>query len=211
MTDKEACSFMEHQGQFGHYKVGLELYLRYGRPFIKHLTKKYSCKIFLDLKLHDIPQTVSGAIQSLESLDIHFLSLHLSGGKEMATQAILARNNHCPQVQLLGVAHLSSLEKSELAQIFGPGGYSSSDLAQKADLWGLDGLVCSPWELDALKKVNILKVCPGIRFLGDALDDQKRVSDPKSAFEKGADYLVMGRSLTRADDLSQRIECLANL
>ena len=211
MTDREAYHFLERQTPFTHYKIGLELYLRYGRPFVEHLTKKYPHKIFLDLKLHDIPQTVGRAIRSLEGLDIHFLTLHLSGGEEMAKQAVLARNDHCPQVKLLGVGYLTSLKESELPEIFGPGKYAPATLAQKAGAWGLDGLVCSPWELDALKEVSALKVCPGIRFLGDPLDDQKRVADPKKAFDKGADYLVMGRSLTRADNLSQRIEQLANL
>ena len=211
MTDQEAYSFLECQNQLTHYKIGLELYLRYGRPFIEYLTKKYPFKIFLDLKLHDIPQTVGRSIRSLEGLNIHFLTLHLSGGKEMAKQAIRARNEYCPQVKLLGVGYLTSLKESELPEIFGPGKYCPASLAQKAELWGLDGLICSPWELDALKEVKVLKVCPGIRFFGDPLDDQSRVADPKEAFDKGADYIVMGRSLTRTNDLFQRIEKLASL
>lgn len=211
MTDRQACHFIEQQTQLAHYKIGLELYLRYGRPLVEHLIKVYDCKIFLDLKLHDIPHTVDRALQSLAGLDIHFLTLHLSGGEAMVRQAVQTRNDYFPQLKLLGVAYLTSLQQPELPKIFGPGKYPVAALAEKADQWGLDGLVCSPLDLKLLSGIKAFKVCPGIRFPEDTADDQKRVVAPQQAFALGADYLVIGRSLTQADDLVKRIEQLACL
>ena len=203
MSDREVCAFIEGTPQLTHYKVGLELYLRYGRPLVEHLVSEYGIKIFLDLKLHDIPNTVERALHSLSGLDIHFLTLHLAGGEAMARGAVRVAKNSFAQLKLLGVSSLTSLEWDE--------GPSVSALASKVDLWGLHGLVCAAQDLEKLAESKALKICPGIRFPGDAPGDQKRVATPEQALAWGADYLVIGRSLTQSDDLKGRLEQLAHL
>ena len=213
MTDREACTFVERHPEFTHYKVGLELYLRYGRPLIQHLLTAYHIQLFLDLKLHDIPETVAKAMQSLTGLDLHFLTLHLAGGEAMAKRAVQVARDHFPHLQLLGVSYLTSLSEKERPQIFGPGEFAITTLAAKADQWGVGGLVCAATDLPQLQAIQSLKVCPGIRFAKyeDAPDDHKRVATPQTALREGADYLVLGRSLTQCLDLPNRINYLRQI
>jgi orotidine-5'-phosphate decarboxylase len=197
-------------------KIGLELFVKHGPDLVHRIHNEYKKKIFLDLKLHDIPVTVAKAISSLKGLPIDFLTVHLSGGEAMLKAAIAEARVSIPDCRLLGVSFLTSLEASDLEELFG---IEDSDeaflrLFKVASNSGIDGVVSSPLEVSLLKKhfPNLLSVTPGIRFK-DEIDsnvtqDQKRVMDPEQAFDEGADYLVMGRSLTKTDRFIERIESL---
>lgn len=199
-------------------KIGLEQYLAHGKDLIRDIYEKYDKRIFLDLKLHDIPNTVAKALGSLSSLPVEFITVHLTGGEQMLKAAQVVRNEKMDHVNILGVSYLTSLDESDLASMWGitEPAKAFSNLFNLALKTGTQGIVSSAHELDIVKECewqagkSLIKVCPGIRFKDEiedgATSDQKRVLDPESAFKKGANYLVMGRSLTQAKDLSQRIE-----
>lgn len=197
-------------------KIGLELFVKHGPDLVHRIHNEYKKKIFLDLKLHDIPVTVAKAISSLKGLPIDFLTVHLSGGEAMLKAAVAEARVSIPDCKLLGVSFLTSLEASDLEELFG---IEDSDKAflrlfKVASNSGIDGVVSSPLEVSLLKKhfPNLLSVTPGIRFRDEidskVVQDQKRVMDPAEAFDEGSDYLVMGRSLTKTDRFSERIESL---
>lgn len=203
-------------------KIGLELFLAEGQHLVKEIHEKYNKRIFLDLKLHDIPNTVSKALSSLSQLPVEFITVHLSGGREMLKACQEIRNAKMSHVNILGVSYLTSLSPENFSENFD---YQSSDITgafERLFRLAIDtstqGVVCSPQELSLLAKIkkekngNIMSVCPGIRFQDEIdagqLGDQKRVLSPKKAFSLGADYLVMGRSLTQANDLMARVEQL---
>ena len=198
-------------------KIGLELFLKYGRELVIKINSQYNMKIFLDLKLHDIPVTVEKAIASLEGLPIDFLTVHLSGGTAMLEAAVKSRNTHVPNCKILGVSFLTSLESDDLKQLFAIEDVESafSRLFKIAENSDIDGVVCSPHEVKLLKSNHkkLLAVTPGIRFFDEIensnVQDQKRVMDPKSALAVGSDFLVMGRSLTKAVNLSERLAYLS--
>lgn len=181
-------------------KIGLELFSAAGPAFIQEV-KKQGFKVFLDLKFFDIPNTVLGAVKSVLTLKIDMLTLHLLGGKEMVTQALRAKEIYPPCI-FLGVTLLTSLDKNSLVW---PEKRNLEevvlDLAQKGNTWKIDGIVCSPWEVETLKKhlPHLVFVTPGIR-LEKTSDDQKRVLSPKEASQKGSDFLVIGRPITRSKD-----------
>ena len=211
MNDVEACQFVAKHGCLTHCKVGLELFFRYGRQLVGHMAREYGRKIFLDVKIHDIPQTAERALRALEGLDIEFLSLHLSGGEAMVRRMVEVRDDYFPGLQLLGVTHLTSLARGEAAGDGGVTGNSVAAMAQRAGAWGVDGVICPATELKHLSSLNMLKVCPGIRFPGEDGHDQKQVMSPRDAFSAGADYLVMGRSLTQTRHIEQRMAELVEL
>ncbi len=198
-------------------KVGLEQYLAHGKSLITTIHDKYEKRIFLDLKLHDIPNTVAKALGTLSDLPVEFITVHLSGGRAMLEAVQKVRQEKMSHVNILGVSFLTSLDELDLSEMFL---IENSNLAFKA-LFNLaletktQGIVCSPFELPLIKdceKANdrvLTKVCPGIRFQdeisGGDIGDQKRVLSPHEAFDKGADFLVMGRSLTQAKDINGRI------
>ncbi len=197
-------------------KIGLELFLKYGPDFVKKIHDNYQKEIFLDLKLHDIPVTVSRAIHSLKNLPIKFLTLHLSGGEEMLKTAMTEARLSLPDCHILGVSFLTSLTAEDLKLMYG---INNSDeaflrLFNLANSSQIDGVVSSAHEVKLLKShfPNLKAVIPGIRFEDEInsknVQDQKRVATPKQAIELGADYLVMGRSLTKANNLKQRIDQL---
>lgn len=204
-------------GKYGSHfktiKIGLELFNRYGRKYIEDISKKYELEVFLDLKLHDIPSTVYKAIRSLEGLSIKFLTIHLSGGEEMIKNAMFARDNYLPNTKLLGVTLLTSLNDEDISTI-----YHSETEAAFSGLYNLakktriDGVVLSGHELSLARAIdhnyqhNTLKVCPGIRFEGDESVDQARVMAPKDAFHNGANYLVIGRSITENPKVLDNIQ-----
>lgn len=206
-------------------KMGLELFCKYGPNFVKDVSEKFDKKVFLDLKLHDIPNTVRKSIQSLEGLNVEFLTIHLSGGKEMIEAAISQAKISLPNTKLLGVSYLTSLSSNNFEQNWGfrqdqieTAFEKLFDLACETQI---HGIVCSPSELDiAIRSEEkyghkLIKVCPGIRFQ-DEIDqgntqDQVRVLSPEKAFHSGANFLVMGRSLTQSKDLSERYEQLKGL
>jgi orotidine-5'-phosphate decarboxylase len=207
------------QGRIKNIKIGLELFNKYGPGVVKEIYEKYGLNIFLDLKLHDIPNTVSKAVLSLKGLPIKFLTVHLSGGSKMLEETIKARDLSIPDCKILGVSVLTSLDEKDLKEIWNIESLESAleNLFKIAKQTNIDGVICSPKDLSILKELNsgLLAVTPGIRFIDEiannTISDQKRVLPPKDAFENGADYLVMGRSLTQANDLNQRIEQLEKL
>jgi orotidine-5'-phosphate decarboxylase len=203
-------------------KIGLEAYCRYGRSLIESLMKTYELKIFLDLKLHDIPNTVSKTISALKGLPIDFLTVHLTGGEQMLVAALDAQKKALPHTQLLGVSYLTSLDGHDFEQIWGideatiPKQFERLfNLAHRSKI---HGLVCSAQEAKTLRHFEVENslsplqlVCPGIRFEDEIkkntnLGDQKRVLSPQEAFSLDVDYLVMGRSLTQTKNLRQRLD-----
>ena len=185
-------------------KIGSISFNSIGRDIIS-----YSCEkgfdIFLDLKLHDIPNTVKKSIEGLSSLPISMLTIHTSGGKDMMMAAMEAVSG--TQIKVFGVTALTSLNNDDTNQIFQRTTAGQVDamlnLAQEA---GIDGVVCSPQELELVnKRENLLSITPGIR-LQDSNDDQKRVMTPKEAINLGADFLVIGRPITEAENISEALD-----
>ena len=184
-------------------KIGSVAFNSIGHKVIDYVAQK-GFDIFLDLKLHDIPNTVKKSIEGLSSLPIKMLTVHTSGGKEMMSAAMEAVSE--TDIKVFGVTALTSLSNEDSLAIFKR---TSSehvnamlDLAESA---GIDGVVCSPHELDLLRKrSSLLSITPGIR-LKDANDDQKRVMTPKEAKDLGADYLVIGRPITSSDNIGESL------
>lgn len=182
-------------------KVGYQLFYQVGPDWVaKRKEEGYS--IFLDLKLHDIPQTVASAVSVLQRLQVDFLTIHAAGGKAMMQAAKEEAKNSA--LKLLAVTQLTSTDQHMLnqeLQIAGTVEDSVLHLSQLAFQAGIDGVICSGQEVRKIKQVtspNFLAVTPGIRPLGSAKDDQKRVVTPAMAMAAGADYLVIGRPITRA-------------
>ena len=185
-------------------KIGSISFNSIGREIIS-----YSCEkgfdIFLDLKLHDIPNTVKKSIEGLTSLPISMLTIHTSGGKDMMMAAMEAVSG--TQIKVFGVTALTSLNNDDTNQIFQRTTAGQVDamlnLAQEA---GIHGVVCSPQELELVnKRENLLSITPGIR-LQDSNDDQKRVMTPKEAINLGADFLVIGRPITEAENIGEALD-----
>lgn len=196
--------------QIGIVKIGLEAFSKYGPSLITRMASNHQAKIFLDIKLHDIPTTVQMAIRSFKGLAIEFLTIHLGGGEAMLKAAMEEVKMSLPHTKILGVSFLTCLSAVDLKNIYG---IENSDEAFKrlfklaADA-KLDGVICSPLELKLLKQTapHLLAVTPGIRFSDEhSATDQKRVASPTEAFSMGADYIVIGRSLTQAANLDQRL------
>ena len=213
MNQEQIESFVEKQkNDIGFYKVGMQTFYRYGKDFFYHLHDKFNVQLFLDLKLHDIPNTVAGAIESLQGLPIKFLTLHLSGGVEMCKAAVEAKNKFLPNTKIIGVSLLTSLGQTQLNDIFSYTSTQQKDemiqrLSQIAKISECDGMVCSAHEASSLSPM--MTICPGIRFADEIseqkVQDQARVMTPRQAVEHGAHYLVIGRSLTKAKNITSRI------
>ncbi len=186
------------------FKVGYPLYLRGGNRFVLHL-KQQGFKVFLDLKLHDIPSVVAEAVSVAAALDVDLLTLHASGGIRMMRSAEEAKAGR-EKPGLLGVTVLTSLGEAEVREMFGSSG-SLRDMAVRLALRakgaGLHGVVCSGAEVRDIKRDcgrELKTVVPGIRLPEEARGDQVRVLTPQDAIRAGADYLVVGRPVTGADD-----------
>jgi orotidine-5'-phosphate decarboxylase len=202
-------------------KIGLELFCKHGPQVVLELFDKFQLPLFLDLKLHDIPQTVFNAIKSLEGLPLKFLTIHLAGGRDMLSMALKAQKEYLPHTELLGVSYLTSLKNSDFEEVWGKQEQEVTQLFEKAFSLakevGISGIVLSPHELDLIKNwendsKQFTKVTPGIRFTGEGSQDQNRVATPEWALEKGSSFLVLGRALTQSgDQLDKRIQHLANL
>jgi orotidine-5'-phosphate decarboxylase len=175
-------------------KVGLEAFTRFGPSFVRDLVAR-GFRVFLDLKFHDIPNTVAAACRAAADLGVWMINVHASGGFEMMQAARVALNElGDAKPYLIAVTVLTSLEASETEVI---------DLAKLSKEAGLDGVVCSALEVPGLKAVcgdNFLTVTPGIRLSGDSANDQKRVVTLLKARALGSDYAVIGRSITCAKD-----------
>jgi orotidine-5'-phosphate decarboxylase len=206
-TKREALALAEGLKEASVFKVGMELFTAEG-PALLEEARALGKKTFLDLKYHDIPNTVGGAVRSAARHNAHMLTLHASGGKEMMTAAVRAAEEESAKTRgakpiLLGVTILTSLKDDDLRRL----GYTHAvadqvvRLAILARQAGLDGVVCSPHEIEVIKREcgpDFLVVTPGIRPAWAAAQDQKRIMTPAEAMEKGADYLVIGRPVTRA-------------
>ena len=189
-------------------KIGSIAFNSIGPDLIFYAAEK-GFDIFLDLKLHDIPNTVKKSIQGLSSLPIKMLTVHTSGGIDMMKAAMEAVSG--TKIKVFGVTALTSLSDDETNEIFQRTSSEQVnamlDLAESA---GIDGIVCSPHELELVKKRDtLLSITPGIR-LQDSNDDQKRVMTPKEAINLGADYLVIGRPITQSDDILGTLEGIFN-
>ena len=191
------------------FKVGMELYYSLGEYALEYLSAKKK-DIFLDLKLHDIPTTVSKAIQSLMRFRIKIINVHALGGKNMLLAARSAITSS--DIKLIAVTHLTSLDESQIKKEIGINKsllQSTLDLAKLAYECKLDGVVCSAHEAAQIKKStsdDFICVTPGIRFSDDKNNDQKRVMTPANAIKNKSDYLVMGRSITQSSSIKESVK-----
>ena len=185
-------------------KVGLEMFTACGPDCVREVAD-LGFNVFLDLKLHDIPNTVAKAVESASKLPIRMLTLHTGGGREMMTWAAKAQQQHAPELLLLGVTVLTSMSAAELNGV----GVSASPADQVVRLGrlavasGLRGLVCSPLEIEPLRATlpaDVRLVTPGIRPRDAKADDQTRVMTPAEAAKTGASYIVVGRPIFKAPD-----------
>lgn len=196
------------------FKVGLELFVAAGPSVLEPILRR-GHKVFLDLKLHDIPNTVAGAVRSAASLGASMLTLHAAGGPAMLTAAreALAGTENAPE--LLAVTVLTSMDAAQVNAI----GLQHSP-AEQVDLLarmgleaGIRGFVCSPQEVGALRSLTGpegVLVIPGIRPAGGDVGDQKRIATPADALNSGASYLVVGRPITQAPDPAKAAEAILN-
>lgn len=206
-TREEAIALVDGLPETETFKVGLQMFSAYGPSLLADL-KNRNKKVFLDLKLHDIPNTVAGAVRMSVLHGIHMMTLHASGGKEMMQRAVEAaaeeaERSNLSRPFLLAVTVLTSLKNAQLQEvgISSPVGDQVRRLADLARAAGVDGVVCSPLEIELIKEefgLDLLVVTPGIRPRWAAAEDQKRIMTPAQAVKKGADFLVIGRPIIKA-------------
>ena len=206
-SKEQVMSFLDRfSGRKPFVKIGMELFYAEG-PQIDHEIKARGHKIFLDLKLHDIPNTVKKAMSVLSGLDVDMTNLHASGTKRMMEAAIegLTRPDGTRPI-LIAVTQLTSTDQQAMEEdllINHPIDEVVMHYAQNAKCAGLDGVVCSPLEAGKVHKVcggDFITVTPGVRFADGDKGDQKRVMTPAQAKEIGSDYIVVGRPITAAQD-----------
>ena len=187
-------------------KIGSVVFNSLGRSFLKHASSQ-GFKIFLDLKLHDIPNTVHETITGFNDCKIDMLTVHLSGGEEMLRRAMLAGKSI--NTKVIGVSVLTSLEEKDSLTLFGNKLEDQiTNLFKTAFKVNIDGIVCSPHELKIANTIlgsNSIKITPGIRDI-KVEDDQARTMSAKEAIERGATFLVIGRPITQAEDISQALQ-----
>lgn len=185
-------------------KVGKELFTRTGQSLVEAL-HQLGFEVFLDLKFHDIPNTVAGAVRSAAELGVWMVNVHASGGRRMMEAAAGALQGFTDRPQLIAVTVLTSMSDDDLREL----GYTETAaervtrLAALTQDCGLDGVVCSAMEAPQLRRERGSDFClvtPGIRLAGDDAGDQRRVLTPADAIANGSDYLVIGRSVTGAAD-----------
>ena len=184
-------------------KIGSVAFNSIGSEIIYYAAEK-KFNIFLDLKLHDIPNTIKKSIEGLISYPIKMLTVHTSGGKEMMLAAMEAVSG--TDIKIFGVTALTSLSDNETIEIFQRTTKEQvSIMLDLAESSGIDGVVCSPHELEFVsKRQSLLSITPGIR-VKDLNDDQKRVMTPKEAIDLGADYLVIGRPITQSKNIGKSL------
>ncbi len=213
-TMDEALKMAESlKGHLEWVKVGLELFVSVGPVIIDEL-KKMGFKVFVDLKLHDIPNTVKGATLALARHKADLLTVHIGGGEDMLRNAAACVKDFENPPLIFGISVLTSMSQKDFS-------YSSLELlelakhfAKNANDWGINGVVCSGHEVEEIKKnnPNLLALCPGVRMADNASDDQNRIVTPYEAVKRGADFLVVGRPITKAADPVQATkEILANM
>ena len=194
----------------GIYKLGLEFYLAHGKSGVKEIQSRFTdIEVFLDLKLHDIPNTVAGACRSVADLNPKFLTVHASGGSKM----ISAASSTLPKVEITAVTILTSLDKEQMVAM----GLNENienltlSLAKNAVNSGARAIVSSPQEVSLLRKhlgEKVTLITPGVRPSGAERDDQERIMTPREAIEAGADFVVIGRPITKASDPKQEAEAI---
>lgn len=202
-TKDEALAMLDQLGDsLTWVKVGLQLFTAYGPEFVREIADR-GYKVFLDLKLHDIPNTVAKAVQSISSLPVDLLTLHGSGGEEMLAWANKARNDYRPQMNLLAVTVLTSMNEEQLHSLNVNVSTERQvmHLAEMSLRAGIQGLVCSSLELCPLRTKfgnDPIIVTPGIRPKGASADEQKRIMTPQAAAAAGSSYIVVGRPILKA-------------
>ena len=194
----------------GIYKLGLEFYLAHGKSGVKEIQSRFTdIEVFLDLKLHDIPNTVAGACRSVADINPKFLTVHASGGSKM----ISAASSTLPMVEITAVTILTSLDKEQMVAM----GLNENienltlSLAKNAVNSGARAIVSSPQEVSLLRKhlgEKVTLITPGVRPSGAERDDQERIMTPREAIEAGADFVVIGRPITKASDPKQAAEAI---
>ena len=198
------------KGVVGRFKIGNQLFTRFG-PAAVEMVHKHEQELFLDLKYHDIPNTVAEAVVSASRLGVWMLNMHVSGGSAMMKAAVARVTEHCEATRfrrpiLLGVTVLTSLDEQELQSTLGTNRSVPDQvlhLARQAQNAGLDGVVASPHETTQIRQAcgpGFVIVTPGVRPAGAAVQDQKRVMTPTQAVAAGANYLVIGRPIYAAPD-----------
>ena len=185
-------------------KIGMEIFYKEGPQLVKKL-KKMGCKIFLDLKLHDIPNTVEKAMRNIAELGVEITNVHAAGGIKMmeAARRGLDSTEKGKTTELIAVTMLTSVDQEIIENellIKEPLANVVKTYALNAKAAGLQGVVCSPLEAPIIKELGLISVTPGIRFADNSVNDQKRVATPEYAKELGSRYIVVGRSITAAED-----------
>lgn len=214
-SGKECMDFLQaFKEEKPYLKIGMELFYQVGADFVKEL-KKQGFSIFLDLKLHDIPNTVYKTMKGLAKIGVDMTNLHAAGGIKMMSEAkrgLLEGSINGKTPLLIAVTQLTSTDQNTLTKeilIDKPILDVVTQYAKNAKIAGLDGVVCSPLEASAVKALDLISVTPGIRLADDSMDDQKRVATPALAKENGSTFIVVGRSITGASNpLSAYRECV---
>lgn len=190
------------RGKLGWVKIGLQMYLKYGAGLVREAAAM-GFKVFLDLKLFDIPNTVASAVESVAQLPVSMLTVHAGGGREMMEAAVGAAERANPGLMILGVTVLTSFDADSLAEtgVELEPEWQVELLAKLAVSSGVRGLVCSPLEIARLRGVlpeDIALVTPGIRPAGASSDEQKRIMTPAEAARAGSNFIVVGRPILKA-------------
>lgn len=198
----------------GMFKVGLQLFTAEGPALVRDILAT-GAKVFLDLKFHDIPNTAKSAALEAARLGVSMMTIHASGGRKMMQGVMeeLNRKVSGPKPLVVGVTVLTSLDDASLSDIGMDSGMDAQvlRLAKLAETAGLDGVVCSPHEIRKIRGVVRPKfkiVTPGIRMAGQSTDDQERTATPQEAIAAGADFLVIGRAVTKASNPRAALETL---
>ncbi|WP_297890550.1 orotidine-5'-phosphate decarboxylase [Sulfurihydrogenibium sp.] len=207
-NDKIAYKILDEIEEKLIIKIGYALFIKYGKEIVKNI-KDRGFELFLDLKLHDIPNTVYNGVKGAVQLQADYLTIHTLGGLDMIKKAVEAKENS--NLKLLGVTVLTSHGKDYIDYIGSK--YSLEDLALKLAKnsidYGLDGIVCSSNEVKFLKtsiERTFLAVVPGIRLTSEKTDDQTRIATPDQAVRNGADILVIGRPILQSQNKNQTIK-----
>ena len=192
------------EGLNPYLKLGMEIIYKEGPALVTELHNA-GFKIFLDLKLHDIPNTVESAMRNLSELGVEITNCHAAGGIEMmkAARRGLDSTEEGKKTELIAVTQLTSTSQEVLEKellIEKPLNEVVKQYALNAKAAGLQGVVCSPLEASIIKEMGLISVTPGIRFADDSANDQKRIATPAFAKENGSTYIVVGRSITGAED-----------
>ena len=208
MSSKQEClQLAERLADFSDkiwLKVGLRAYLRDGAGFIEELKKLGNFKIFLDLKLYDIPNTMADAAEEIAKLGVDMINVHASSGKRAMATVMERLDRLASRPLVLAVSALTSFDEMEFSAVYEQ---NLSDAVRKFSVMsyeaGLDGIVCSVYESRLIKdatSANFITLCPGVRPFGESAADQKRVADLGASREAGADFIVVGRPIYQAQN-----------